>query len=108
MTGMAIKVRGAPATRFPTVPDGAGAILVVLGNQDPSAGEVEYEITTNVGYGLPSHTVVAIVGLVLHQAGHALLSDQGELVDLTDLADPDAAAPGRDDSTDDPRPGVRA
>lgn len=89
---MAIRLMGAAPSRFPTVPDGTPAVLVVLGNQDPAAGEIEYDITTDIGYGLPSAVVVRVVGLALHQVAHVLLADNGQLVDLTDLADPTAAA----------------
>ena len=108
---MAIRVMGAAPSRFPTVPDGTPAVLVVLGNQDPATGEIEYDVTTDIGYGLPSAVVVRVVGLALHQVAHALLSDAGQLVDVTDLASLTAtapAAPGPEDGTDEPRAEVQA
>jgi hypothetical protein len=89
---MAIKVQSAAVSQFPALTDGTPAVLVVLGNQDPTAGPIDFTAITNIGRDLGNTAVVAAIGYVLHTVGHSLLFGEGEVVDLRDLADPAAAA----------------
>lgn len=78
---VSVRLSGKPICRFPAPTDTTPAILITLG-----ADGTDYEVTTNIGAGLPAAALTAATGYALHTLAHALLA--GDAVDLTDLDAP--------------------